>query len=647
MSVNPPEGTLTIENSHLDVKGNVSAVALKLGTLRLTPSYGLDAVANVSNSTTHTLELSNATTGLVTTSNLEVGGDVQIRGTTFIKANSNTNNLAIGTEAGQTSQGTQSIAVGYKAGETTQGTQAVAVGYLAGQTSQGDNATAVGRLAGQTSQGDDAIAVGNKAARTSQGTFAVAVGCQAGETSQGTQSIAIGNQAGRTSQHDNSIVLNASGSALNTAGASRTYIKPLQAGVVAGNMMAYDSTSGEVINYTGVSVNASGNMDVSGNLAVDTNTLFVDSVGNKVGIGTASPGHLLQLAGNMGLGSSSQYLFRPTYYYYQTYQGTSGYAHHYQDVNNAWTLVVNGFDKMYIRPDSGVVLNNFTGQHRSFVDNVWTENIDNYVGLIVSANKNTYTSASFNTYKGNRAIQINESLPDVRLSNVAYDKSCFGVISSGEDPESREDTYGSITVPIPKEKGDTRTFINSVGEGAIWVTNINGPLESGDYITTSNVAGYGQKQDSEFLANYTVAKITMDCDFNPQTQPVKQIKREMGNVDYWLVYRKEQISKEDYDVLPDTQRRIDNDGKYYQLFYEKEDTKDPLVYETEQRIWIHEAREELVNSIDENGIFIWEDHPTETEKAYEIRYLDADGNITDEANHVYKAAFVGCTYHCG
>ena len=216
MSVNPPEGTLTIENSHLDVKGNVSAVALKLGTLRLTPSYGLDAVANVSNSTTHTLELSNATTGLVTTSNvvvgggLEVGGDVQIRGTTFIKANSNSNNIAIGTEAGETTQGTRSIAVGYQAGQTTQGTQAVAVGYLAGETSQ----------------------------------------------------------------HDNSIVLNASGSALDTTGASRTYIKPLQAGVVAGNMMAYDSTSGEVINYTGVSVNASGNMDVSGDLTAGCPVYF-------------------------------------------------------------------------------------------------------------------------------------------------------------------------------------------------------------------------------------------------------------------------------------------------------------------------------------------------------------------------------------
>ena len=86
MSVNPPEGTLTIENSHLDVKGNVSAVALKLGTLRLTPSYGLDAVANVSNSTTHTLELSNATTGLVTTANIAVGGELTVTGNATVSS---------------------------------------------------------------------------------------------------------------------------------------------------------------------------------------------------------------------------------------------------------------------------------------------------------------------------------------------------------------------------------------------------------------------------------------------------------------------------------------------------------------------------------------------------------------------------------
>ena len=110
-----------------------------------------------------------------------------------------------------------------------------------------------------------------------------------------------------------------------------------------------------------------------------------------------------------------------------------------------------------------------------------------------------------------------------------------------------------------------------------------GSLESGDYITTSTVKGYGQKQDSEFLANYTVAKITMDCDFDPVTQPVQVIKK-------------------------------DEDGE---------------------------------NVLDEHNQIQWEDHPTETEKAYKIRYLDADGVETDEASAVHKAAFVGCTYHCG
>ena len=105
------------------------------------------------------------------------------------------------------------------------------------------------------------------------------------------------------------------------------------------------------------------------------------------------------------------------------------------------------------------------------------------------------------------------------------DKTCFGVISASEDPEERSDVYGNFVTPFDKEKGDTRVFINSVGEGAIWVVNTNGSLEAGDYITTSNVAGYGQKQEGAGLMNYTVAKITMDCDFNPATQPVQQILR--------------------------------------------------------------------------------------------------------------------------
>jgi len=43
----------------------------------------------------------------------------------------------------------------------------------------------------------------------------------------------------------------------------------------------------------------SGDVAISSNLAVDTNTLFVDSVGNKVGIGTTNPTGNLQITSDL------------------------------------------------------------------------------------------------------------------------------------------------------------------------------------------------------------------------------------------------------------------------------------------------------------------------------------------------------------
>ena len=63
----------------------------------------------------------------------------------------------------------------------------------------------------------------------------------------------------------------------------------------------------------------------------------------------------------------------------------------------------------------------------------------------------------------------------------------------------------------------------------------------------------------------------------------------------------------------------------------------------------------LVNDLDTNGLIQWVDS-TEQEHPYEIRYVDAAGNILTESDYttkktageaVFKAAFVGCTYHCG
>ena len=150
------------------------------------------------------------------------------------------------------------------------------------------------------------------------------------------------------------------------------------------------------------------------------------------------------------------------------------------------------------------------------------------------------------------------------------------------------------------------------------------------------------RQDDDILHNYTVAKITMDCDFEPTTQPVQQIVRELSNVNYWVETTYTDVDLEEYSNLTEENRRTVTDNEI--VTYQKiERTKST----TEHEEWTHEVHRELVNVLDEHGQLQWEDHPTDTEKAYKIRYLTGDGQITDEANAVHIAAFVGCTYHCG
>ena len=61
------------------------------------------------------------------------------------------------------------------------------------------------------------------------------------------------------------------------------------------------------------------------------------------------------------------------------------------------------------------------------------------------------------------------------------------------------------------------------------------------------------------------------------------------------------------------------------------------------------------NILNEYGNIVWE-NTEDLESEYNIRYLNIDGiEITEEEylekqnnnEEVYKAAFVGCTYHCG
>jgi len=220
----------------------------------------------------------------------------------------------------------------------------------------------------------------------------------------------------------------------------------------------------------------------------------------------------------------------------------------------------------------------FTGQHICFPEGPMEQ------GLVVSANKNKYVSLNGPLETDVLAIRSSESLPVVSLSNVANDRTAFGVVDHFEQSgTTRTQDSGATITRQHKEIGDNRVIVNSLGEGAIWIANTNGNVASGDLLTTSHLPGYAQKQDDNIFRNRTVAKSTIDCNFGSEKIPARIVLK-------------------------------DEDGN---------------------------------NVLDSYGRLQWVDDPERTVPKYKIRYLDVSGTPTDEANAVHRAAFVGCTYHCG
>ena len=100
---------------------------------------------------------------------------------------------------------------------------------------------------------------------------------------------------------------------------------------------------------------------------------------------------------------------------------------------------------------------------------------------------------------------------EVVLSSEPNDKKVYGVYS---DSETIQDNNSNVTVTTTIHK------MAALGEGQVLVTNINGNIENGDYITTSAVAGYGMKQSDDLLHNYTLGKCIETVDWNSITDTI-------------------------------------------------------------------------------------------------------------------------------
>ena len=358
--------------------------------------------------------------------------------------------------------------------------------------------------------------------------------------------------------------------------------------------------------------------------AVATTGIVIDTVG-RVGIGTASPGAILEVISSSEIprlrGDAGRSLFMGSNYTHVNSTGFSETSTNYawdgypgvvrMSGGGEWRVHGEAGHNVLIRTDGGFVP--FTGLHETYLpfDEDDQGKIVYSTGDYASELKDGNVDGVMYDY-----LTILDACPVVKICATENDKRVMGVLSTRhrrtQIKEITKEEYELITgdekYSYEKKEGSdmyirdidtdefSRGYYNAVGEGSIWVCNKNGNFENGDYITSSTVAGYGQKQNDDLLHNYTVAKITTDCDFT----------------EIWVTTKKHKKTRDGY------------------LF----DENNEPVYE---------------NILDAEG-------NTRTHLKFKIRYLLSDGTQISEEEYttkalaneeVYIAAFVGCTYHCG
>ena len=599
--------TSLVASGNVEVGGNVVAGYLYGDGSNITGiSSNLDQVVNIGNVTSNTVQFTNATTGIVATANVEVGGELTVSGNVAV----DTNTLFVDSVNNKVGVGTTSPSTAFhvKTGASDEVTDFKV--DTQGQVIINRNSSGAPFIDTNMSSSNPQVRMG--------------------WNNSTEPKVFLGSLSGTPSLTFRFLTANES-SGSNTLG----------------KLVLHRSHRSGIGDQVGIScVRRSGQWDdqadmefyVTNGASGKTTAMAIRSTGgagdSRVGILRTDPTYSLDVNGTIGICNPSS-----TDQHWSWSGGTdSNHGNLYLRYKASGHTIAS---KTRVRgSDANLATLNFTGQHKTYIKDIASNRAEELEGLIVSANTNKYMKMSDGVEVGQNAITVNESLPIVNISNVYRDKKCFGVISTSEDSnDMRGETIGCFTAFIHKEDGDTRVHINSLGEGALWVVNTNGTIESGDYVTTSNIAGYGMKQESECLMNYTVAKSTMDCDFNPLTQKKRCIVKEERDAVAWVLRKYEDVSEEEYNNTPEDKRKIEDDIFKIEREYVSR-------YDPDNEDYIEETGIFEFSVLDENKQLVWED-TDETELEYKIRYLDANGNITTEENAIHKAAFIGCTYHCG
>ena len=162
-------------------------------------------------------------------------------------------------------------------------------------------------------------------------------------------------------------------------------------------------------------------MQSSGNFAFDTNTLYVDSVNDRVGINDATPSHSLDVAGSEGVNLGCGAIFEKVNIVGNT--SNSGGTNIDLLTSSVW---------LFTSSNNGNWTPNFRGDASTSLDSIMSTG-QVIVATIISQNGGSSGYASNMNIDGNGQTEYwsNDETPDERGGTSGYDVNQYSIIKTG------------------------------------------------------------------------------------------------------------------------------------------------------------------------------------------------------------------------
>ena len=158
----------------------------------------------------------------------------------------------------------------------------------------------------------------------------------------------------------------------------------------------------------------------SGNFAFDTNTLYVDSVNDRVGINDSTPSHSLDVAGSEGVNLGCGAIFEKV----NIVSGTSN--------SNTNIDLLTSSVWLFTSSNNGNWTPNFRGNSTTSLDSIMSTG-QVIVATIISANSGSSGYSSNMNIDGNGQTEYwsGDNTPDERGGNSGYDVYQYSIIKTG------------------------------------------------------------------------------------------------------------------------------------------------------------------------------------------------------------------------